>query len=144
MGNSYVSGARPYGTTGLEIRRIANNSRVSQNLSVSFRYLWNCELSAAQRKPAQLVDGLFPPETLFQRNIISLCPEFAGYDVLARFRFARVCRLFAGPRLRQSGKNQWPESRAAIERWKWLLCALIADVRALLEKPESGLAAQPW
>ena len=84
MGNWYVSGARPYGTIGLEIPRIANNSRVRRNLSFSFMCLWDFELSAAQRKPAQLVDGLFPPKTFFALIIISLHPEFAAYGVLGQ------------------------------------------------------------
>jgi hypothetical protein len=89
MGNSYVSGARPLGAKGIDFRRIASNSRARQKLSFGFMYLWDCELSAAQRKPAQLVDGLIPPKTVFRNDIIGLLPEFAGYGVLARFPFAR-------------------------------------------------------
>jgi hypothetical protein len=58
--------------------------------------LWDFELSAAQRKPAQLVDGLFPPKTFFSLIIISLHPEFAGYGVLARFPSARGLPIVRG------------------------------------------------
>lgn len=60
---------------------IADNSRRLANFNPHFRALSLNELSAAQRKPALLADGLISPKLDFIITYNGLSPEFAGYGV---------------------------------------------------------------
>src|SRR5690606_33061190 len=55
-----------------------------------------CELSADQRRAAQLADGLIPPKTTFFSNNREINPEFAGYGVLPCSQVREVVQAVRG------------------------------------------------
>lgn len=58
-----------------------NNSQSTEIIKRYYKVIVGCELSADQRRAAQLADGLIPPKTTFFSNNREINPEFAGYGV---------------------------------------------------------------
>jgi hypothetical protein len=59
-----------------------NNSQSIERIKRYYKVIAGRELSADQRRAAQLADGLVSPKTTFHRDIREIVPEFAGYGVL--------------------------------------------------------------
>ena len=73
-----------------------NNSQSTERIKRYYKVIAGCELSADQRRAAQLADGLFPPKTTFFSNNREIVPEFAGYGVLPCSHVREVVQAMRG------------------------------------------------
>ncbi len=73
-----------------------NNSQSTERIKRYYKVIAGCELSADQRRAAQLADGLFPPKTTFFSNNREIVPEFAGYGVLPWSQVREVAQAERG------------------------------------------------
>lgn len=73
-----------------------NNSQSTEIIKRYYKVIVGCELSADQRRAAQLADGLIPPKTTFFSNNREINPEFAGYGVLPCSQVREVVQSVTG------------------------------------------------